>query len=571
MAEYDIAGAFGRIEDELISSMIRNLDRHRAEETDMGFNWTQWQVEQLKALERYKRENRKKFGPEFKDINNKIEAAIREMEKKGGTDAEREILRQIQRGYTPPGDGTKGAFFRTNRRKLDALIKATTDDMKKAETAILRMANDKYRKIIFDAQTYANSGAGTYAKAVDMATKDMAAAGLNCVEYKNGARHRLEDYADMAIRTANKRAYLYGEGERRQAWGVTTVIVNKRTGACPKCLPFCGKVFIDDIWSGGTAKDGDYPLLSSAVEQGLYHPRCKDSHTTYFPGISTSDGSWTKSEIQELAKNEERENVRQYYERQAEKWGRIADTRLDSENREVAKARAHELSKSANALEYSYDDRHNDMSKKSAAQAFTDLPHISHTQDEISQLENYASENGFRLERAKEFHGKSELLMEQIDVLHSLCDEFGYNREIVLGFKPLGNNTFARTSRRGNIFFNANVLTDREFTNNELTHSEPGEHTLASKDIRGIVAHEFGHVLSMKQPDIGLEIAGEAYYNVYGKSLEGDSLVKKIRKILSTYALEDGELIPEVFGRHYTQRNEFTTEFIRLLKERWKL
>ena len=53
---------------------------------------------------------------------------------------------------------------------------------------------------------------------------------LNCVEYKNGARYRLDDYAEMAIRTASKRAYLSGEGVMRQ-----------------KCLPFVGKVMIDDV------------------------------------------------------------------------------------------------------------------------------------------------------------------------------------------------------------------------------------------------------------------------------------------------------------------------------------
>ena len=77
--------------------------------------------------------------------------------------------------------------------KLEALIQATTKDMRTAETAILRMANDQYRRVVFDAQVYAASGAGTYEKAVDMATHDMLAAGLNCVQYKIGARHTLAD------------------------------------------------------------------------------------------------------------------------------------------------------------------------------------------------------------------------------------------------------------------------------------------------------------------------------------------------------------------------------------------
>lgn len=32
--------------------------------------------------------------------------------------------------------------------------------MKKAKTDVLRMANDQYRKVIFNVQVYANTGAG---------------------------------------------------------------------------------------------------------------------------------------------------------------------------------------------------------------------------------------------------------------------------------------------------------------------------------------------------------------------------------------------------------------------------
>lgn len=117
---------------------------------------------------------------------------------------------------------------------------------------------------------YAATGA-SYEKAVDMATKDFLRAGINCIEYKNGARHTMSEYADMALRTAQKRAYLTGEGEKRQEWGVTTVIMNKRGNPCPKCLPFVGKVIIDDVWSGGKPEDGPYPLMSTAISKGLYH------------------------------------------------------------------------------------------------------------------------------------------------------------------------------------------------------------------------------------------------------------------------------------------------------------
>ena len=53
--EYDIGLAFEAIENELIASMMRNMDRHQDEEEDEKKRWSMWQTEQLKALERYKK------------------------------------------------------------------------------------------------------------------------------------------------------------------------------------------------------------------------------------------------------------------------------------------------------------------------------------------------------------------------------------------------------------------------------------------------------------------------------------------------------------------------------------
>ena len=271
---YDIGEALDRIEEELIASMIRNMGRHRIEEIKEEKEWTMWQAEQLKSLRAYRQDNKEKYSGRFLAINDMIEEAIRKSYAAGGMHEERKILRAAMKGakLRQSMSPLNGRFFQLNKNKMEALIKATKADMLKAETAILRMANDQYRKAIFNAQVYANSGAGTYEQAVDMATKDMLSSGLNCVEYKNGARHTLPNYARMAVRTANKRAYLSGEGEKRRKWGITTVILAKRGNPCPKCAPFVGKVFIDDVRSGGGKNDGNYPLLSSAIGAGLYHP-----------------------------------------------------------------------------------------------------------------------------------------------------------------------------------------------------------------------------------------------------------------------------------------------------------
>lgn len=343
--DYDIGKAFAAIEDELISSMMRNLDRHRAEETKLGYNWTQWQVDQLKYLEKYKADNKEKYKDKFKDINSSVDAMLSSARSAGGTAQEQQILKAIKNGFEAAkdtdGKGVTAAFFRLNTRKMEALQEATKNDLKTAEKAMLRMSNDKYRQIIYNAQVYANTGAGTYEKAVDMATKDFLKAGINCIEYKNGSRHSVKEYAKMAIKTASKRAYLTGEGEQRKKWGITTVIMNKRGNACPKCLPFVGKVLIDDVWSGGKASDGPYQLMSSAMEAGLYHPNCKDSHTTYFEGLDDDEISpaYTKKELENIKEDYRQEQKQQYAGRMAEQFDRLSKYSLDPDNQKMYAAR----------------------------------------------------------------------------------------------------------------------------------------------------------------------------------------------------------------------------------------
>lgn len=376
--DYNIVGAFQKIEEELIASMIRNMKKHKDWETEEGFEWTMWQAEQLDNLKKYRKNNNKKFIEYFSTIDEQIEVMLLKAYAAGNMDQEINILESLKKGFDPKiiPDKTKkfikkykgknlkeiaselifngrknkdvdieAAFFKINDRKLNALISSTKKDFKKAETAMLRLADDKYRKIIFDAQVYANTGAGTYEKAVDMATKDFLSKGINCIEYKNGARVNIADYVSMAIRTANKRAYLQGEGAKRKEWGVTTVIVTKRGAGCPKCVPFQGRVYIDDVWSGGKAEDGPYQLISEAIAKGLYHPNCKDTHTTYFEGVSSEPSPPSKEEQQRAIEVYNIQQKQRYCERQANKYKNLEKESLDKDSAEKYKRKREEWEK----------------------------------------------------------------------------------------------------------------------------------------------------------------------------------------------------------------------------------
>ena len=364
---YDVNEAFRSIEQELISSMMRNLESHKAEETKEGYNWSAWQAEQLKALRQYRQRNKDKYTKEFSLINAQIDGLIKDARKDGQLEQEKKILQAIKSGRLEDKmDSTfEGKFFKTNDRKINSLIKATKKDFKRGETAMLRQADDQYRKIIFNAQMYAASGAGTYEKAVDMATKDFLTRGITSIEYKNGSRHTMEDYSRMCLRTACKRAYFTGEGEMRNSRGQHLVIMIKRGNPCPKCAPWVGKVLIDDVWSGGSREDGDYPLMSEAIAAGLYHPNCLDSHTTYFDdgfdeeydrehdsdtNVGNMKEEYTKEERQQLAEEYNIEQKAGYAKRQQERFERLEEFSLDPENKRMYGARAQEWEEVVNNI-----------------------------------------------------------------------------------------------------------------------------------------------------------------------------------------------------------------------------
>ena len=344
MADYDIRSIFEKMELELIRSMKRNLSKHMQWEKDEEMNWTMWQAEQLKTLEQFRKENEKIFGKKFSLVNKEIEEFLKETYEITGLEQEREILEALAKGKLPKNKLTKGlegAFFQLNEDKMNALIKATTDDFKKAEHAMLRMTNDQYRKIIYKAQTMSNSGAFTLQQSIDMATRDFLKAGINCIEYKDGRRVNIASYAEMYIRTSTKRAALISEGDVRNAYGVHTVRISKYGGCSETCLPWQGRVYVDDVYSGGTkeeSKEKNVPLLSEAIAGGLFHPNCKHRATTYFYDLKKEQGKLQDDGIENPI--EEQEHRKNHLHIQQQK--RLEEGSLDPKNISQAKEKKEE-------------------------------------------------------------------------------------------------------------------------------------------------------------------------------------------------------------------------------------
>lgn len=572
---YDLSEAFEKIEDELTGSLIKNLKRHKAEETELGFRWEQWQALQLKALEDYRRNNLKKFPPRYSKLNNQIRSILQDSYNDGSTKQEKKIMQAIKRGFKGKGTNSpaytgeakiEGDFFRTNDRKLDSLVESVTHDMERAEYAVLRRTNDQYRQIIFNAQVYANTGAGTYEKAVDMATRDFLRAGIDSIEYKNGSRHTISDYADMAIKTASKRAYLQGEGAMREEWGIVTVILNKRACPCPLCAPFVGKVFIDDVWSGGQGVAGTdygispitgvkYPLLSSAIRQGLYHPRCRDVHTTYFEGISTppEDSEYTADELDALAEKYNAEQKHGYCERQEKRYDRMSRYSLDEDNQRIYGARAKAFGEKAEQFGRLANSFEKPVEKSGESGIIST--------EELQSFKNGMLKLGIDdLQGFEEYKGEPRVLHEMIEDFAVLKENFS---KLFSGFKGISYfeqnaDEYASYNPITKMFnFNSRIYNNTEVLKSVYENDVRLRHHPKSTSYRANVFHEFGHYIESVAEIDPKKIAKAVYQKQSGRYFTRKMGDDWIAQNLSVYATDGDydEFIAECFAEFFESEN----------------
>lgn len=329
----ELSDLFVQIELELIASLRRNLTAHKAWEEKEGFRWPAWQEEKIQNLESFRRENQGIIGRYVSVIDQETEAMLRDQYAEGmeRVEQETETLRTAGH-YFPPASRniTERSFFGVNDRRLQSLIHDIQHTEKKSETAALRLMDDVYRQTVYKADAAMAAGAVTLPKAIDMATEEFLRKGINCIEYKDGKRVNIADYVQMELRTAATRSYLQGEAKKRAELGIDTVLVSQY-GACSEtCLPWQGRVYIDDIWGDWAGeKNGDlgrnrngnwYPLLSVAVKNGLFHPNCRHTLSTWYEGISTLPKPMNKETIRRNSRLEQKQRA---MEREVRKWKRL--------------------------------------------------------------------------------------------------------------------------------------------------------------------------------------------------------------------------------------------------------
>lgn len=345
---YALRDIFAEMELELMASLRRNFINHKMEEQARGFSWEMWQKAKLRNLQEYRKETTSVIYRFRKRISAAIEQVLRKHFSVGERKADIKLPRdKVNTGLPGEEPPQETQFFGMNKKKLDALIKSTKNDFEDVQQAVYRKMDDVYRQTIFKTEFQLSSGAISLGKAIDKATEEFLAKGIDCIVYSNGRHVNIADYAEMALRTASHRATLLGEGSKRDELGVHLVFVSAHANACKLCLPWQGQILIDDVFSHPSKEyiagyKDKYKLLSEAIKAGLLHPNCRHTLATYFEGVTRLPKPQDPEKALENYNNEQQQRK---LEREIRKRKRILAATVEDGDRKEARANLRQAQK----------------------------------------------------------------------------------------------------------------------------------------------------------------------------------------------------------------------------------
>lgn len=330
-----IVRIFEEIEQRLVQSLKRSLGG------DKEYDSTSWQAEKLRSLEKFRKENAELMQEYTEQIDTETRQLMQDQFDEGVTDAS--TLPAVQEAPEP-------AFFGVDTTKVNKLIEDMTYLEKNAETAALRMTDDVYRQTVNRVQLAMSTGSMTLQQAIDTAVKDFLNQGINCIVYSDGRRVNIADYVRMALRTTATRAALQGKSAMFKALGYDTVQVSSYSMCSKTCQPWQGRIYIEDTfswWDGEVQEYPDgilwgksnycgkwFPLLSSAIERGLFHPNCRHTIGLWRDGDPLPE-SVDNSDTEQRYKLEQQQRA---LEREIRKAKRKVNGLSDPDNVRKAKA-----------------------------------------------------------------------------------------------------------------------------------------------------------------------------------------------------------------------------------------
>ncbi len=248
----------------------------------------------------------------------KIDADTRQLMAEQFREGEQEA--EAVAGAEPAASVPDVHFFGVNTPKMERLMQDVVQVEQTAEAAALRTMDDVYRRTVNRAQLAMAAGETTLTKAIDMAVREFLEKGLNSIVYRDGRHVDIADYVRMVLRTTSTRAQLQGKSKRFAELGYDTVLISQYGGCSETCEPWQGRAYIDDvftIWNGEINGDSGksrycgkwFPLLSSAIRGGLFHPNCRHTMSLYIDGVTKIPPPIPAEQIRKQRELEQKQRV----------------------------------------------------------------------------------------------------------------------------------------------------------------------------------------------------------------------------------------------------------------------
>lgn len=164
---------------------------------------------------------------------------------------------------------------------IQALADATVGELRPTYAAVLRSADDAYRRAVAGAAARRLTGARDLRRAVQDAWAGLYRQGVTGFVDRAGRRWRLSSYAEMSVRTAVARAAIIGEVDAMQAAGIGMCYVVDNPRECPICRPWENRILAltEPVQAPAIA------TLDEAMAAGLFHPGCRHLVRPYRPGV----------------------------------------------------------------------------------------------------------------------------------------------------------------------------------------------------------------------------------------------------------------------------------------------
>jgi len=184
------------------------------------------------------------------------------------------------------------------------------------------------------------------------------------------------------------------------------------------------------------------------------------------------------------------------------------------------------------------------------------------SQKDKQEIIRYAKNRGITIGDIDSFDGDPKLLKSEIETVQKACKDYRVKSKITINSKVLDDDDFAITDGK-TITFNSKALRLREIT--EANIATGGR--FASATLEDIALHETGHIIEQENSVNAIEIAKKAYYNISGKHVSTKMIKTFLPSVASKYSAQmEHEIVSEVIVANKNSPNEFTKEFVSLLK-----